>query len=136
MRKFYGWARKMLIKHDKFVKFCLIGCMNAGLSILLYNLFLWLHIHYNAAYALSYLITWINAFYWNGTHVFKASSKLAMVKYFLLYGATFLLGQGILTLQVGTFGWNKTLAQFPVIAVNTFFNYFGSKFWVFKEKKN
>ncbi len=136
MKKMIDWISAVWGKHDRFVKFCLVGGMNSILSVLLYNFFLWININYILAYAMSYLIPWVNSFYWNGTHVFKSASKMRAIKYFILYGGTYLLGQALLIVEVDFFDWNKTLSQFPIIALNTVLNYTGSRLWVFKARKN
>ncbi len=132
----YASARRLVeplvIKYEKFIKFCLIGLLNTVLNIIIYNALMHLGLHYIPAYAVGFILTWLNAFRLNAKHVFKSSGKRAMVKYFALYMSSLLLGNWLLFLLVDVAGMNKTLAQFPVIAVTMTVNYTGSKFWVFK----
>jgi putative flippase GtrA len=113
-----------------------VGGMNTVLSVLIYNLLILVNVQYIIAYLTAFILTWLNAFYWNGKHVFKSASRQAMVRYFMLYVGTTLLGLGLLYLLVDILLMNKTLAQLPVTALTTVLNYTGSKLWAFKIKDN
>jgi putative flippase GtrA len=113
-----------------------VGAMNSILSILIYNLLLWFSVNYIAAYATAFFLTWLNSFYWNGKHVFKAASRRSMIRYLALYLFSFAVGSALLYLEADVFGLDETLAQFPVIAVSTVINYAGSKFWVFARRSD
>jgi putative flippase GtrA len=112
-----------------------VGGMNTVLSFLIYNLLILINVQYIVAYLIAFVLTWINAFYWNGKHVFKSATRQAMVRYFTLYVGTTLLGIGLLYLLVDVLLINKTLAQLPVIPVTTILNFTGSKFWAFKNNR-
>jgi putative flippase GtrA len=125
--------KELARKYEKFIKFCLVGGMNTLLSILIYNALLLVHVHFNIANLIAFLLTWLNAFYWNGKHVFRGTTGKAMLRYFVLYVGTFLLGSGLLYLLVKQLGVNETLAQLPCLVVTTLLNYTGSKYWAFKK---
>ena len=136
MGRLIDFVKKQLLKYEKFIKFCIVGGVNALLTIIIYNFCLYvLELNYIIAHTIAFLITVINGFYWNKNHVFKASSKSAQLKFFTLYGSTFLLGLFLLYVFVQLLDIHKTLAQFPVIAINTFINYTVSRYWVFREEK-
>lgn len=136
MQNLIALGKTLFAKHKKFVLFCLVGLMNSILSVLIYNALMWAGLHYNLAYAIAFALTLINSFYWNGTKVFRGASKAAAVKYFAVYMTSFLLGSALLQLLVEQLHLHKTLAQLPVIAFGTIFNYLGSRLWVFRTPKD
>ncbi len=124
--------KDLILKYQTFIKFCVVGLVNTILTVIIYNALLFVNVHFNIANLIAFALTWLNAFYWNGKHVFKGAGRKAMARYFILYVGTFLLGSGLLYLLVRGLGMNETLAQIPVVAINTGINYIGSKTWAFK----
>ena len=128
-------VKKLLAKYEKFIKFCLVGGMNAILSIIIYNALIYLvHLGEIPANSIAFIITVINGFYWNKNHVFKNADKNARVKFFLLYGITFCLSNLIIWVLVSIFSMDKSIAQIISLIINTFVNFFASKYWVFRGK--
>ena len=122
----------MISKYQTFIKFCLVGGMNAILSVLIYNGLLFIGLHYLICYAVAFVLTVLNSFYWNRTHVFKMTTKNAIIKFFAVYGTSYMTGNGVLALLIQVFNWNETIAQFPVIVIGTIINFSGSRLWVFR----
>lgn len=132
LKNLYQWSWDMARKYERFIKFCMVGSMNALLSILIYNSSLFLGLHYAACYTVAFILTVLNSFYWNRTHVFKVFAENAIIKFFTVYVTSYLIGNGVLIFLVQVFDWNKSIAQLPVIAIGTIINYTGSRLWVFK----
>ena len=118
----------------QFIKFGLIGVSNTLVALGVYYSLLFAGLHYITAHAGGFVISVLNAYYWNGKFVFKTNDgkkTVRLAKVYVSYGITFLLSTAMLFLMVDILGISGLIA--PVI--NLFFtvpaNFLLNKFWVF-----
>lgn len=127
----------------QFVKFGLVGVSNTLISLGVYQLCLHiLHMHYQLANLLSFLVSVTNAYYWNSRYVFTrgasptpAQHLRAYGKAFVSYGSTFLLSTVLLTLWVEVFGISQGLAPVINLLITIPLNFLLNKHWAFRQKK-
>lgn len=118
----------------QFVKFGIVGLSNTAIGLGTYYLFLWLDAHYLIANILSWLISVFNAYYWNSRYVFKSAASWlkTLIKTYISYGASFLVGTALLYVFVEWCGISKVLAPLVVLVVTIPLNFVLNKFWTFK----
>lgn len=118
----------------QFVKFSVVGLSNTIISLFVYYLFLWLEFNYLIANTLSWVISVFNAFYWNNKYVFKNENTWlkALIRTYLSYGFSFILGSVLLALLVELFHVSQTLAPLAVLVVTIPLNFLMNKFWTFR----
>ena len=66
------------------VKFAVVGLSNAIVLFIVYNLLLLIGLNYQIAYAIGFVISVLNAFFWNNRYVFKSGSEHFFNKLFYL----------------------------------------------------
>ena len=126
----------------QFVKFGLVGASNTLISLAVYWLCLYVfHWHYQISNAVSFLVSVINAYYWNGRFVFQTSAGYtpkqharAFAKTFASYGGTFLLNAGLLSLCVEALGISAGIAPIACMLVTIPLNFVLNKYWAFRSK--
>ncbi len=147
IKRFKAWLRA-LEENPKygslvqFVKFGIVGVSNTLISLLVYQLCLHgLHLHYQLANVLAFVVSVTNAYYWNSRYVFKSQGALSFARHlaaygkaFLSYGSTFLLGTALLTLWVEALGVSQSLAPVINLLITIPLNYVLNKFWAFGKK--
>lgn len=118
----------------QFVKFSVVGLSNTVISLFVYYLFLWLEFNYLIANTLSWVISVFNAFYWNNKYVFKNENTWlkALIRTYLSYGCSFILGSVLLALLVELFHVAQELAPLAVLVVTIPLNFLMNKFWTFR----
>ena len=118
----------------QFVKFSVVGLSNTVISLFVYYLFLWLEFNYLIANTLSWVISVFNAFYWNNKYVFKNENTWlkALIRTYLSYGFSFILGSVLLALLVELFHVAQELAPLAVLVVTIPLNFLMNKFWTFR----
>lgn len=160
MKKIFNWQTLV-----QFFKFGAVGIINTVVDFGLFGLLKWifegisadgntflafLHtFYYTAAQTVSYLVAVFCSYLLNKHWTFAAgqqSTKATLVKMYALSAVNFLLMQSMLWFWIEVAGtgmsgfrllgldWDmiaKLLATIPV----TVLNFLGSKFWVFREKK-
>ncbi len=130
-------------RYVQFIKFGIVGVSNTLISLLVYWLcFYGLHMHYQVANILAFVISVTNAYYWNSRYVFKTGEKRglkdhvkAYFKAFLSYGSTWLLGTALLTLWVEVCGISEGIAPVINLLITIPLNFVLNKFWAFKGSK-
>ncbi|WML54782.1 GtrA family protein [Neobacillus sp. PS3-12] len=124
-----------ITKYGQFIKFCLVGATNTGISLLVYALLLKLNVNYLVASTISYLAGLINGYFLSSSFVFKNKMNLNKgLKFFGVYLTSLLLNLAILYILVDLFHLSKLFAQIIVTCFNVFYNYFLNKIWTFKEE--
>ncbi|MEG2037167.1 MAG: GtrA family protein [Ruthenibacterium sp.] len=124
----------------QFFKFGIVGLSNTALSLAIYYIFVWID---PALYLWGGFVGWIvsvaNAFFWGNKVVFQSKSNAAgeilrrLLKSYLSYGATFLLSQGLLILQVQYWGVSEWIAPVINLVITIPLNFILNKFWTFKQ---
>ncbi len=125
----------------QFIKFGLVGCSNAIISLGIYTFLVYVNVNYFVANAIGFFISIINAFVWNNYFVFKKNnaddrSKLySFIKMLLSYSITGLFLQSAeLKLLIDILTVSKYFAQIICIIVNLPINFVLNKIWAFKVK--
>ena len=118
----------------QFIKFGIVGLANTAIGLAIYYGFLWLGVNYLISNAASWLISVLNAFYWNNNYVFKNNGTWfkSLVKTYISYGFSFLLGSVLLYVFVEWCGITKMLAPLLILLVTIPVNFLLNKFWTFR----
>ena len=132
---------KSLTKENliQFIKFGLVGCSNAIISISIYSILVYINLNYELANFIAFSISVINAFFWNNKFVFikqknqERSFILTFCKTYISYAFTGLFLQSLeLYILIDSFGINKYFSQIICILINLPINYLINKLWAFK----
>ena len=129
----------ILNKIFQFIKFGIVGLSNTVICYITYVVLIFLNIHYLLASCIGFLVSIINAFYWNNKVVFTVQRKeeglwwKVFLKMFITYAITGLfLNNILLILWVNI--WENGEISGPII--NLFFtipiNFLLNKYWVFR----
>lgn len=145
MERFKNWiavleANKRAGWIVQFIRFGIVGLSNTLVSLGVYYLCCYgLHLHYQAANLLGFLVSTANAYYWNSRYVFKAGvgrtgreHLLTYLKTLLGYGGTYFLSVALMWLWVERLGVSKGVAPVMSLFITIPLNYVINKFWTFK----
>lgn len=118
----------------QFLKFCIVGVSNTAIGLGTYYLFLWMGFHYMIANILSWIISVFNAFYWNNKYVFtsKSSRVQSLCRTYISYGASFVLGVGLIFILVELMKISEVVAPLIILIVTIPLNFLMNKFWAFR----
>ena len=132
---------KKLIYNKKliqFIKFGIVGCSNTIISLAIYYVLVYFNVNYIIANGIGFIVSVLNAYFWNNKYVFKNNNnntKLKLFKTYLSYGITFILGNFLLYLQVDILSISKIIAPIINLVITIPLNFILNKFWTFKEEK-
>ena len=123
-----------LLFNWQFIKFCLVGCANYLLDFLIYLLGLWLGISPFLARTGSWICACIFSYLVNRKWTFKARDTgfLPMLRFVLVNLVSLSLGLALLYL-FKKFGCGNELAFLLSLPFTTLTNFFGYKFWTFRQ---
>ena len=118
----------------QFIKFGIVGLSNTFIGLGIYYLLLWLGANYLICNAVSWVISVFNAFYWNNKYVFKTGNTwlTALLRTYLSYGLSFLIGTGLLYVFVEWCGISQIIAPVLTLIVTIPLNFVLNKFWTFR----
>lgn len=123
----------------QFVKFGIVGVSNTLISLAVYEVCVYLGLHYLAANALGLVISVINAYYWNNRCVFGHGERKTFAQhlrtYFkslAAYGGTFVLDSCLLLFWVEALGVAESLAPVLNLLITIPLNFFVNKYWTFR----
>jgi len=128
----------------QFVKFGLVGVSNTIISYGVYLIFLFAFGEENYLYgfALGFIVSVLNSFYWNDKYVFKKkenekrSKFKALIKVFLSYASTGLvLSAVLLIIFVDYLHISAKIAPLIGLLITIPLNYIINKVWAFKDGK-
>lgn len=119
----------------QFCKFGIVGLSNTIISLVVYYILIYLNVNYIVANTTGFLISVLNAYYWNGKYIFKANNKKnknSLIKIYLSYGVTFLLNTFLLYFMVNQLGISNYFAPIINVIIITPINFLLNKLWVFQ----
>ena len=119
----------------QFLKFGIVGVSNTLIGLAIYYALVFFGVHYLIANTIAFVLSVLNAYYWNKKFVFRTKEhgkNRQLVRIYLAYGFTFLLGSGLLFLQVNIIDVSEWLAPLVNLCVTIPLNFLLNRFWVFK----
>ena len=119
-----------------FVRFCIVGASNTAISLIIYYILIALNINYLIAISAGYILSSITGYFLSKIWVFKkGQSRIAnsIFKYYILYGSALILNLICMHLFVQGLNIPNTVAPIITIVITTIYNFFLSKYWVFKK---
>lgn len=127
----------------QFVKFGLVGVSNTLISLLVYYLCYYaLHFPYQLSNFLGFLVSVINAYFWNQRFVFAkeggrtpAQHAQAFAKTLATYGFTYLLSAALLYVYVEKIHISEGIAPLLNLLVTIPTNFLLNKLWTFRDSK-
>lgn len=124
------------VKSDfiQFIKFGIVGLSNTVIALITYYLLLFLGCHYLIANVIAWVVSVFNAYYWNHGYVFQSDTHWfrVLVKTYLSYGVSFLLGTALLIIFVELVGISDKIAPLLTLIITIPTNFVMNKFWAFK----
>lgn len=130
---------KLFRLFNQFIKFGIVGVSNTLISLAVYYVLVLLGVNYLIANTAGFIVSVLNAFYWNNKYVFKSknqSSKSKLIKTFVAYGITFVLSTVLNYLFVDVLNISKFLSPILTLFITIPTNFVFNKLFVYKEKFN
>ncbi|GKX67781.1 sugar translocase [Clostridium sp. TW13] len=118
------------------IKFGLVGILNTGITMVVYNILIFFGVNYIVANAIGYVAGVANSYIWNKNWVFNAKDKKdnsLIFKFIVVNVISFAVNSGVLILCENYITKNKTIAQLPAIIMGMAVNYILNKIWTFKK---
>jgi len=117
----------------QFVKFGVVGLVNTLVNFAVYYGLLFLHVHYLLAYAAGFVVSVLNAYYWNSRVVFRKKAGLwPMAKTILVYLTTFLISAATLRGMVQGLHISALIAPVINLCLTIPANFLLNKYWALK----
>lgn len=120
----------------QFVKFGIVGLSNTLISTGVYYVFIWIDPKfYFAGNVAGWIVSVANGFFWNNRFVFRDSEftwQKKLLRTYLAYGGSLILGSVLLVLQVRLLGISEWLAPWINLVITIPLNFLLNKFWAFK----
>lgn len=136
LAKFHINNKEDFLKFCKqFIKFGLVGVSNTLLSLAIYYILVLINVNYILANIIAFIISVLNAYYWNNKYVFKDSAQTKykkLIKVYLSYGITFLLSTFLLYIMVDCISISKYIAPIINLIITIPLNFLLNKLWAFK----
>lgn len=128
-------------KLNQFVKFGIVGLSNTLISYIVYVILIALSIHYLIANFIGFLISVINAYYWNDRYVFKSENDNKVLwwkkflKTFISYAGTgLILNNVLLILWIDILNLNTLVGPILNLFITIPLNFLLNKYWAFRMK--
>lgn len=125
----------------QFVKFGIVGVSNTLISYVIYVIFITFKAHYLVASIAGFIVSVINAYYWNNKYVFQADNKekrdwwKVFLKTFMSYAGTGLvLNNILLVFWVDVLGLSEMIGPIINLLITIPLNFLLNKYWAFKKK--
>lgn len=119
----------------QFLKFGMIGVSNTVISWVVYYAILFIDERfYLLGVFLGWLIAVANSFYWNNKYVFKGEGKILhmLLKTYVSYGVSFVMGFLITTILVEWFGISKFIIPPIKMIITIPLNFLLCKLWAYR----
>lgn len=121
----------------QFIKFGIVGFSNTIISLVVYYICVFMGMHYILSNLIAFIISVLNAYYWNNRYVFKnketkKTEKSVIIKVFISYGVTFIISTVLLYFWVQILVISKLIAPIINLIITIPMNFLLNKFWAFK----
>lgn len=119
----------------QFIKFGMVGIINTLITVVSFNVLVFINMNYLIANCIAYFLGVINSYLLNSKFVFhETRNKDNMVKFLIVN--ILVLGFNSLILYVGVndLHINVSISQIISMILGTFLNFILNKVWVFKSK--
>lgn len=130
---------KMWESLEQFIKFGLVGCLNAIVTLVIYDFIIIVagENMYLIAQTIGYIGGIFNSYFWNSRFVFQGRKRKvnSFAKMCICYGSTYFIQMGLLYVFVEIFHWSSFLAPIIAIIITTPINFVLNKMWAFRVKK-
>lgn len=129
---FYDQNRKVIIQ---FFKFGLVGILNTAISLSLYYFLLMLGVNYLFANGFAFVVSVLNAYYWNRRYVFKNYSTnhfKAITRTYATYFGSFILSTILLYMMVEGMNISDRIAPLLTLLITIPLNFIANKLWAFR----
>lgn len=115
-------------------KFIFVGILNTIAGYGAYFILLYLNFYYIFALLISHIIGVTNSFIWNKKWTFRSegNARREGIKFFSVYGITFMINLFILTFFVEGLKLTPQIGQVVALGICTMISFFGHKYWSFK----
>ena len=142
LRGCFRLAGKELSEHTRqqilqFIKFGLVGVLNTVISLTVYYaVVLFRRDWYMLGNVAGFIISVLNAFYWNSTYVFnmRENRLRTLLRTYMAYGSNLIIGSVLLWLLVDQLGISPFLAPILNLIITIPLNFVLNKFWVMKKR--
>lgn len=132
----FSLIHKVYSKYGNFIKFCVVGGMNTGVSLVFYWLLLKLGMHYLYANGVGYIAGVLTGYILSSKYVFKTKKTVGtFLKFIFVYLITFVVNIALMYILVDKLLFSEIIAPVIVIMINLIINYFLNKMWTFRLKK-
>lgn len=128
-------------KWCQFVKFGIVGLSNTLISYIVYVVLVYFSVYYLVASLMGFLVSVINAYYWNDRYVFKTEDinrpvwwKVFLKTLMSYAGTGLILNNVMLILWVDIMGVHEMLAPVLNLFITIPLNFVLNKYWAFKKK--
>lgn len=117
----------------QFIKFGIVGIINTLITVISFNILVFINVNYLVANCISYFLGVINSYLLNSKFVFHENRNKENMFKFLVVNIL-VLGFNSLILYVGVndLGLNISVSQIISIILGMFVNFVLNKIWVFK----
>ncbi len=127
----------------QFIGFVIVGVSNFLVSYATYALFLCFQDNYHVANIAAFVISVLNAFFWNDRYVFKQGNDgrervwwKALLRTYLSYAFSALfLTEILLYVEINVLGLPKLLGPVINLVITTPINFVMNKFWAFNDNR-
>ena len=117
----------------QFIKFGLVGVLNTLVDFLVYQLLVYLGLHYAPAQCISYTCGLLNSYFFNSRWTFGKGKRYTKREFVAVNLVSLSISVLLLRLCYGTLGIESNLiAKGAVTAVVMVINFIGNKLFVFK----
>ncbi|WP_253701322.1 GtrA family protein [Bacillus sp. FJAT-29814] len=120
-------------KYGQFIKFCIVGVINTGVSLIVFSILLHYGVYYLMASTVAYLAGIVNGYIFSSSYVFKKKFSFVQgIKFIGVYLSSLLINLGFLFILVDIIHIAELFGQLIVTGFNVVYNYCLNKFWTFK----
>lgn len=122
----------------QFVKFGIVGVANTMISLFVYYIFVLISKDlYLVGSVAGFVLSVLNAFYWNSKYVFKKNDERfkTLIRTFVAYGTNLFIGTFMLWLLVDKCGLSHFFAPIINLMITVPLNYLLNKYWVMKQSR-